>query len=131
MRAISYVFLLWGAHAAIALAISFPIILFGKKQVLWGRWELIALVLPFFIWFLLTISGFSLSHGRIHFDEGKSLSNLIEVFWLGCSLPIAALARIAAGTKTNLNQNVISKSIHMGLCIFAAAVSILTPCLPE
>jgi len=129
MQTIGYTLLIWAAYAGIAVVACAPIIYLGRRRVHWRYWELLALVLPFCTWFVLALSGLSLSHGRVHFDEGKSLSNIVEAFWLGCSVPIAALLRVIIGTK--LNEGICAKVIQTALCVVGGAVSVLTPCLPE
>jgi hypothetical protein len=111
----------WMVHAVIAGLLSTPVIVLGRKRVHWQWWELSAWILPFSVWLLLMFS--ELSAGK------KSLANLGEPFYFSFAIPLAALVRVAVGTRI---AEVVCSVILLGaLCAIAAAVFFVVPSLPE
>ncbi len=120
MEEFNAMFLIWLIHVGIAAALSAPIVFFGRKRVHWRSWELLTLVLPFCTWLCLDQSELSL---------GKSLANLGEPFFFSLAIPVAALVRVAVGTK--VNEKIFAGVLIAVLCGVAAAVFFVVPSLPE
>ena len=112
---------IWLVHAAIATVLSAPIVFFGRKRVDWQWWELSALVLPFTVWSLLLFSDLSI--------DRKTLANLGEPVCFSLAIPLAALARVALGTR--VGQRVCAGCLISALCVTAAGVFFFVPPLPE
>ena len=121
MEIIDGMFLIWLMHAGLAAVPSVPIIFFGRKRIHWRAWELLALVVPFCVWLCLMQS--ELSTGW------KSLSNLAEPFFISLAVPVAALLRVAVGTR--VNEKIFAGILIAALCGVAAAVFFMVPSLPE
>ena len=113
--------IIWLMHVGIAAVPSAPIVFFGRERVHWRSWELLALVIPFTVWMCLMYSDLS--------TGWKSLSNLAEPFFFSLAVPLAALARVAVGTK--VNEKWFAGLLIAALCGAAAAVFFLVPSLPE
>ena len=111
---------IWFVHAAIATVLSAPIVFFGRKRVHWRSWELLALVLPFIVWSLLMFSDLS---------TGKSLANLGEPFYFSFAVPVAALVRVAVGTR--IAERTFAGCLIAALCVVAVGVFFIVPPLPE
>jgi peptidoglycan/LPS O-acetylase OafA/YrhL len=108
-------------HAAIAAVLSAPIVFFGRKRVRWHAWELLLLILPFTVWAVLMFSDYS--------TGTKTLANLGEPFFFALGVPIAALVRVALGSR--VREPVCAASAIAALCLAAAAVFFTVPPLPE
>lgn len=111
---------IWLMHAGIATTLSAPIFFFGRKRVHWQWWELSAFVLPFAIWLLFMSSEFSTK---------KSLANLMEPFYFSLAIPLAALLRVAVGTR--ISERFCAGVLIAVLCAVAAVVFLVVPSLPE
>jgi hypothetical protein len=66
---------------------SSPFWILGRRRAQWIWWEFAILIVPYLVWVAFLFIN----------DRGKDLPNLVEMFWLGCALPLAALVRVAAG----------------------------------
>lgn len=115
------IFLIWLMHAALAGVLSAPVVHFGRRRVHWRSWELLALVLPFTIWSVLMFS--ELAIGK------KSLSNLAEPFYFAAAIPVAALIRVALGSR--MSERVCAGCLIAAVCLVAVGVFFLVPPLPE
>ena len=112
---------IWMVHAAVGAALSAPILWFGRKRITRTGWELLALVIPSCIWFLLMLS--PLSTGQ------KSLANIGEPIYISFAMPVAAILRVAIGQHLG---RMASMLIVIGvLCGVAAAIFFLVPWKPE
>ena len=114
---LSALLVFWLLHAAIALALSAPILFLGRKRVHWYLWESLAIILPFTVWAILFAS--PLSVGR------KSVANLGEVFFLTIGVAVAALARVAIGSR--LSERICASALIALLCVVAAATFFAVP----
>jgi hypothetical protein len=113
-------FNVWVMHAVVAAALSSPIAFWGRDRVRWGPVDLLAFVLPYGLWFAL---------GELSEPNGKSLANLIEPFYFGLAIPVAAAIRVVLGSRGR--QWVCSLCLVTLVCLTAAIVFWLTPPLPE
>jgi hypothetical protein len=111
---------LWVAHAVIGLVLSSPILFFGRKRAKWEWWELIAVMIPFSLWFGLMFSDLSV---------GKSLANLGECFHISFAMPVVAFMRVWVGGTSH--QRLYAAALIGVLCGVAAGAFFLTPPLPE
>jgi hypothetical protein len=111
---------IWLLHAVFAGVLAAPIAFLGRKRVHWRAWELFVLVLPFFVWAVLMSSKLSI---------GKSLANLSEPFWFALAVPVAALVRVAVGSR--VSERACAASLIALVCVAAAAVFFIVPPLPE
>jgi hypothetical protein len=110
---------IWFVHAVIATVLSLPVIILGSRRVHWNRWDLSAFVLPFAVWLLLMAND----------GQGKTLANLGEPFFFSFALPVAALVRVAIGTR--VREVRCSISLLLLLCLVAIGVFFWTPALDE
>ncbi len=121
METAGTLFLIWSVHAAIGVALSAPILFFGRKRAGWANWQLLALFVPFCVWAILMLS--PLSTGR------KSLANLGEPICISFAMPVLALVRVAVGRR--LTERVHAAACITVLCAVAALVFFLVPSKPE
>lgn len=120
MDKIAAILVIWSVHFGIAAVLCAPIVFFGRKRVHWQWWELLAFVLPFGVWLLLTAS--PLSIGR------KGIGNLVEPFYLALGVPVAAMVRLGVGQRPSRKGRVLVITVLIGvLCIAAAAVFFIVP----
>lgn len=112
---------IWFVHAAIAAALSAPIVFLSRARVNWHYWEALALVLPFATWTLFSFS--SLAEGK------KSLSNLSEPVYLAIAIPIIASIRVIAGPR--IPEGLFAGILLAVLCTLAAVLFFVIPPLPE
>src|SRR6266446_562918 len=74
-----------------AVPLSLLVVYLGRKRVRFMWWELSAFVLPFIVWLILSV-----------FSKDKGLwSSMVELFILGCTVPVAALIRAIVGGAVN------------------------------
>jgi hypothetical protein len=111
----------WLIYALIAGALSAPIVFLGRRRVHWIWWETLVFIVPFSIWMGLMLS--ELSTGR------KSLANLGEFVFISFAVPIAALVRVALGSK--VRERVCAGGLLAFVCLTAVGVFWLTPMVPE
>jgi hypothetical protein len=121
MEAISTLFLIWAMQALVGAALAAPILFLGRKRVGWANWELLALIVPYFVWAVLMLS--PLSAGR------KSLANLGEPVCISFAMPVLALVRVAVGRR--LPEAICGVGFITALCAVAAAVFFIVPFKPE
>jgi hypothetical protein len=111
---------LWLVHAAIAIVLSAPIVYFGRQRAHWRWYDLLAVVVPFAIWWTLFMSPLS---------QGKSMGNFAECIYLSVAVPPAAYLRVGIGTSVHKDSYFVG--IIALLCGIAVAIFFLTPSLPE
>src|SRR5262249_8010561 len=111
----------WLIHVFIAGALSSPVVFFCRRRVHWLWWEALVFIVPFFLWMALMLS--DLSTGR------KSIANLGEFVFITPAVPIAALIRVALGTR--VREGICAGSLFALICLTAIGVFWLTPALPE
>lgn len=111
---------IWFVHAVIAAVPSAPIVYFGRHRVHWRAWELLVLVVPFAVWWLLMSSELSL---------GKSLANLGEPFYFAVAVPVATVVRVAIGSR--VDERTSAGVLIAGVCVVAVAAFFIVPPLPE
>jgi nitrate/nitrite transporter NarK len=102
------------------MVVAFPLSLalwyFGRKRAQFKWWELSAFVLPFIVWLVLS----ALS------SKNKGLwSPMVEVFILGCTVPVAALIRVIVGRA--VNRNLMAGSLLFVICVLAIPLGIMIP----
>jgi dolichyl-phosphate-mannose--protein O-mannosyl transferase len=114
------VFLVWLIHAAVGATLSVPVLWIGRKRIRWTNWELLALVVPFCVWLLLSLSPFS--YGR------KSFANIGEPIYISFAMPIAALLRVGIGQ--NLGRATVILIVLGCLCGVAVATFFLVAIKP-
>lgn len=76
------------------------------------------MVIPFLVWVALLFIQ----------DRGKSIANVIEVFWLGCLLPLAAVIRVVVGQR--VNRRVLAASLVVAFCFVAVLLWALVAPIP-
>ena len=121
MEELGAMLLIWLVHAAIAAVLSAPVVFLSRRRVHWRYWELLVLVLPFTVWAILMFS--ELSTGR------KSLSNLIEPFYIAAAIPVVVLVRVVVGSR--VPERVLSCFLIAVMCIVAGGVFFFVPPLAE
>ena len=115
------IFLIWTMQAVVGAALAAPILYLGRKRAGWSSWQLLALVLPFLVWLLLSLS--PLAAGR------KSLANIGEPVLIGFAMPLAALVRVGLGKS--IPDRVCAVGLITLLCVVAGIVFFSVPFLPE
>ena len=114
-------FVIWFVHVAIGLILSSPILLVGRKRVIWTRWDLLAFAVPFAVWAALMLS--PLATGR------KSMANIGEPVYISFALVLAAFARVCIGQR--IPEKTCAISLVAVLCAVAAATFFLVPMKSE
>jgi hypothetical protein len=114
------VFLVWLIHAAVGATLSVPVLWIGRKRITWSNWELLALVVPFCVWLVLSLS--PLSYGR------KSFGNIGEPIYISFAMPIAAILRVGIGK--NLSRAAAIFIVVGCLCGVAAGTFFLVALRP-
>ena len=97
--------------APVSLAVSY----FGHGRARFMWWELSALVLPFIVWIVF---------GLVSQDKGL-WSPIVELFILGCTVPVAALIRVIVGRA--VNRSVMAGSLIFVICALAILFGIMIP----
>ena len=120
MEEFGAILLIWLVHAIIAAVLSAPIVFFGRKRVHWRFWELLVLILPFIVWYLLMFSELAI---------GKSIANLGEPVFFALAVPVAALARVVISSR--VPERLCAASLIATVCVVAASVFFIVPSLPE
>jgi hypothetical protein len=109
----------WTLHSLVAAVTAAPIVYIGRGRAHWNPLDLLALVVPFFLWLLLMKLSL----------ESKSLGNLVEPLVLSLGVPVAALARVIIGPHARDRWS--SMGFVGILCAAAVCVYFCTPSLPE
>ncbi len=87
----------------------------GRRRAQFMWWELSAFVLPFVVWVLLAL-----------LSKDKGLwSPMVEVFILGCTVPVAALIRVIVGRA--VNRDLMAGSLIFVICVLAILVGFIVP----
>jgi hypothetical protein len=121
MEIVPFVVITWLIHAGIAGILSAPIVYFSRKRIHWHRRELLVLIIPFGIWFVL--SGFT-------GIRPKSLANAaFEPAIFGFAVPIVALVRVVIGPR--VSESVWFPILIGAVSVVAVSVYFAVPLLPE
>ena len=121
MEKVGAMLMVWLLHAIIAGILSAPIVILGRKRVHWHLWELLTFIIPFALWTALFFS--ELSTGR------KSLANFGEPNYFALAIPLAALVRVAVGSR--VSQRVCAIALIGVLSGLAVGIFFIVPSLPE
>lgn len=111
--------ILWVFYAGIVIFTTAPIILLTRKQFHWYRWEILALVAPFVIWYALLETNIM----------PKSLANLCEPFYVAAAVPVAASLR--AMLPDSIPNKIGAIGFVVIPCVVAILAYFLVPVLPE
>jgi hypothetical protein len=110
------VIIAWLLYLLPAVPLSLALWYFGRKRAQFKWWELSAFVLPFIVWLVLS----ALS------TKNKGLwSPMVEVFILGCTVPVAALIRVTVGRA--VNRSLMESSLIFMICALAILLGIMIP----
>jgi hypothetical protein len=121
MDMIGTMIVIWLVHAAVGAALSSPILWFGRRRIVWTKWELLALTIPFCVWLMFMLS--PLSNGK------KSLANIGEPIYISFAMPVAAMLRVSIGQHVRPTAGAL---IVAGLlCGVAIATFLFVPMKPE
>jgi hypothetical protein len=104
----------WLMYMLPAVPASLALWYFGRRRARFMWWELSVFILPFIVWLV----SFNLA-------KDKSLSNIVEALILGCTVPLAALLRIAIGKA--LNRALVAGSLMFAVCIAAILLGTMYP----
>lgn len=118
MEFLPLLLLIWLIPTGIAGVVSLPIVALGRRRVHWRPWELLALVLPFGVWF-------ALPYCFPQPSTAKGWGNLAEPFYFSIGIPVAALLRVAIGKS--VNESACAAGLIAVLCVVAAIVHFVTP----
>jgi hypothetical protein len=119
VEAVGIVLVTWGLYLLPFLLVAGVVWFFGQKRVKWNRWDFSVIVLPFAVWALAMMIPV----------RDKSLSNLVEAFWLGCAAPLSPVVRVMVGQK--VNQNFLAIGLLVTVCLAAIGLWAFVPGLPE
>lgn len=117
------VIFLWLCFAVPAALVSLPIVWLGRHRVRWHRWELVAFLAPFCVWFIL--QGFLLPAP----PAAKGFNNAIaEPFFVALAIPLVAAIRAVAGKGLDdVDERVFAGVLQAFPCAMAAGVHLFTP----
>lgn len=111
--------MLWVFHLLVAGVLLAPVVWIGRHRVRWRGSDILALVVPFLVWWLLFSSGVKV----------KSLANAGEAADLGVAIGAAGALRVWLGQRADSRPARISLLIVVTLA--AVGVYLWTPVLPE
>src|SRR6266404_4110516 len=74
-----------------AALLSTPFWIFGRHRARWIWWEFAILIVPYVVWVTCLFIN----------QRGKGLQNVLEMFWLACTVPLAAMLRVLIGSRVN------------------------------
>jgi hypothetical protein len=93
-----------------AALMSSPFWIFGRRRARWIWWEFAILIVPYIVWVACLFIN----------KRGKGLQNVLEMFWLGCTVPLAAIVRVLIGSR--VNRKVVASSL---IAIYSVAAIVL------
>src|SRR5260370_39407662 len=91
------------------------VLFFGQRRGRVRWWEVSVLVLPFIVWVVFALSST---------DKGL-WSPMVELFILGCTVPVAALIRVIVGRA--VNRSLMAGSLISVICVLAILLGIMIP----
>jgi hypothetical protein len=112
-------FLVWGLYLVPLLPVAGPIWFFGRRRVQWCRWDFAVTLMPYIVWMAAMFIN----------ARDKSLSNLVEAFYLGCATSLVPIIRVLVGQR--LNQKVLSVGLLVMACMTGIVLWAFAPGLPE
>ncbi len=101
------------------LIVGGPIWFLGRRRVQWNRWDFALVLLPFAVWDVAMLIN----------ETGKSLSNLVELLYLGCTASLAPVVRVVVGRHAN--QKFLAIGLLVAVCLVAIGLWAFVPGLPE
>src|ERR1700686_5447722 len=105
----------WLIYLLPAVPVSLAISYFGYRRARFMWWELSAFVLPFIVWLILSV-----------FSKDKGLwSPMVELFILGCTVPVAALIRVIVSSA--VNRSLMAGSLIFVICALAILLGSMIP----
>jgi hypothetical protein len=105
----------WLIYLLPAVPASMAVSYFGHRRARFMWWELSVLVLPFIVWVVFALS-----------SKDKGLwSPMVELFILGCTVPVAALIRVIVGRS--VNRSLVAGSLISVICALAILLGIIIP----
>jgi len=111
--------IVWVLHAVIAATLAGPAIFFGRKRSRWEFWQLLALIVPFFVWAALRLSPFSI---------GRHPTNLIEPLFISIAIFIGVLLCVTLGHRANRSSQAVGLlALPCTVAVIAFLVLPLTP----
>lgn len=114
--------MMWFAHALVAVVLSAPVVILGRHRVQWRFSDVLALVLPFAVWILLTLAHYRL----FKMPSGKHPA---EIWFISLAIALAALMRVMIGRL--FRESRTSACLVLALCVVAAAFYFLMPPIPR
>jgi hypothetical protein len=119
MEAVWLSLVVWWLYLMPLLPVAALIWFFGRRRVQWCRWDFAVVLVPYIVWIVAMMFD----------DAGKSLSNLVEAFYLGCSASLAPIIRVIVGQRAN--QKWLAIGLLIGICLVAVGLWAFVPGLPE
>ncbi|WP_313929321.1 hypothetical protein [Pseudoxanthomonas sp.] len=111
-------YLLFGVPAVIG---CFIVWLFARRRMRLTVSDGLLLIAPCACWFALTMI----------YDNGKTMSNLAELFYLGCLVPVLFACRAIFSIRYPASPTRIPQIMLLVSCLAAIASAAFFPALPE
>src|SRR5260370_23188626 len=115
VTAIGLLVVAWLISLLPAVPVSRAVSYFGHRRARFRWWELSVLVLSFIVWVVFALSST---------DKGL-WSPMVELFILGCTVPVAALIRVIVGRA--VNRTLMAGSLISVICVLAILLGIMIP----
>ena len=119
MQIVFVILFAWLLHAGIASSVT-PLVYSGQKRVRWYRFELLALAIPFLVWLDFVVF--------VGLRQKGYTNVLVEPAIFGLAIPIAALIRVAIGTR--ISELICFTSLIVAVSFVAVGVYFTVPFLP-
>jgi hypothetical protein len=119
VEAVGIVLVMWGLYLMPFIPIAGVVWLLGRRRVQWNRWDFSTAVFPPAVWITLIMVN----------STGKSMSNLVEVLYLGCAAALAPIIRVAVGGRGD--RPLTAWGLVAAVCLAAIGLWVFVPGLPE
>jgi hypothetical protein len=109
----------WWLYLMPLVPVAALIWVFGRRRVQWCRWDFAVTLLPCIVWIAALMFN----------STGKTLSNIGEAFYLGCSASLVPIIRVIVGQRAN--QKWLAIGLLISICLVAVGLWAFVPGLPE
>ncbi|MGZ4972241.1 MAG: hypothetical protein ACXWDN_05735 [Limisphaerales bacterium] len=123
----------WILYALAAVVLFAPIFIFIKRKIRWGPWPLLALIFPYWAWFLTMVvmmRAFDEKVRAYHLDawpQEKRIGNLlIEPLLIALAAAIIAFVRTRLHWREDCRVGATAILFWL-LCLIAVIIALITP----